>query len=412
MSNTTEARTETAKKVADQPKIAFLFRYGPADNVELTHATPWILKQLARCAEIHYFSPQSHASTPACMREHTTLHTLPYTVNRSSSTDKLLKTILWYLVLPFIGLRCRGLGVRLVYIDDFLPLGGWIMRVFSGAHTAIFVVDFLLDAYAEKHPLLRPALKTFSALDAASWKKASLVFTRTLHGQTILKKHRVPQKNIRTVYDACDMELYHPILTEDPRRAYGYTSNEIVLSHHGVLHPNKGIDSIIGALPPLMEKHPNFRFLCIGSGPEEDALRAQVDRLGITDKVVFTGWLASARDVNVALNASDIGLVMRIGEAADHFHITGALVHSMAVGLPVLAPRLAGIQEVVHEDQTGYLFEPSDMNEFTEHCDLLITDKTLRQRLGEAALDVAKKEFDVERAANTVVHALLEKVSS
>jgi glycosyltransferase involved in cell wall biosynthesis len=282
------------------------------------------------------------------------------------------------------------------------------MRRASGAPTVIFVVDFLLDAYADKHRWLKPFVKVVTTLDAASWRAAALVFTRTLHGQSILQKHRVPQDRLRTVYDACDMSLYCPADRAEARRRYGYDEDEVVLSHHGVLHPNKGMDRIITALAHLMDAHDNLRFLCIGSGPEEDALRAMTERLGIADRVRFTGWLATARDVNVALNASDIGLVMRVGLPADHFHVTGALVHSMAVGLPTLAPRLAGIQEVVTDGAAGFLFDPADMGEFTERCGELVEDKALRTRLGNAALALAREKFDVERAADTVVQALLE----
>jgi glycosyltransferase involved in cell wall biosynthesis len=394
--------------MSERPKIAVFFRYGPADNVELAHATPWILEGLAERAEVHYFSHRGSGPIPACVTRYTQFHPLPFSVNRSSSLDKFVKTALWYLALPFIALRCRFMGVRVVYLDDFQPLGATLARLFSGAHVVIFVVDFLLDAYADKRPWLRPLVKTIHAVDTATWRKLPLIFTRTHHARGFLEQKGVPPERLRTVYDACDVSLYHPTDREKARATWGYGPHDVVLSHHGVLHPNKGLDRILEALPPLIREFPAFRFLCIGSGPELQRLQDLADRIGIADHVTFTGWLPTAKDVNIALNASDIGLVMRLGDPSDHFHLTGALVHSMAVGLPVLAPRLAGMQEVLKDGVAGYAFEPSDMNEFQARCRTLLADPDLRQRLGAAALETAQEEFDVHIAARKVSDALLE----
>jgi glycosyltransferase involved in cell wall biosynthesis len=393
--------------MANQPKIAFWFRYGPADNVELAHATPWILKRLAQDAEVHYFSNASRHPVPDAVREHTTLHTLPFKVNRSSTFNKLACTLLWYLAIPFIGLRCRFMGIKVVYIDDFLPLGSWLARVSSGAHVSIFVVDFLVDVYAEQHPLLKPVAKLVNAIDFATWRKLPLIFTRTNHCKEFLVKLGVPNEHVRTVYDACDMTLYHPTDRNAARDQFGYTEQDVVLVHHGVLHPNKSIDRILKALPPVIEAVPSFHFLVVGAGPEYDRLRALAKDLGLSKNVQFTGWLKSAEEVNVALNAGDIGLVMREGQPADHFHLTGALVHSMAVGLPVLAPGLSGMQEVIRDGETGFVFDPFDLSTFQERCKELAANAQLRSDYGKRAHEMALELFDVEKTANQVAEPLL-----
>ena len=111
----------------------------------------------------------------------------------------------------------------------------------------------------------------------------------------------------------------------------------------------------------LRARYPELRYLLIGDGPEMARLQNLVQELGLESICTLTGWLPTLPDVNQALNAGDIGLVMRTGAPSDDFHMTGALVHNMACGLPLLAARLGGVSEVVQEGRNGLLFDPSDM---------------------------------------------------
>jgi glycosyltransferase involved in cell wall biosynthesis len=107
------------------------------------------------------------------------------------------------------------------------------------------------------------------------------------------------------------------------------------------------------------------------------------------------------------LNAAEIGLVMRIGQQTDNFHLTDTLVHEMACGLPILAARLQGISEVVREDECGLLFHPDDMSEFKTKLKRLAGDEVLRARLGRRAHEIAREQFDVRQAAQAIAEPQL-----
>jgi glycosyltransferase involved in cell wall biosynthesis len=181
------------------------------------------------------------------------------------------------------------------------------------------------------------------------------------------------------------------------RARFGYTDEHVVLVHHGILHPNKGNDLILRALARVRGAIPNIRYLLVGNGSEFERLQQLTAELRLQDIVTLTGWLPQPGDVNVALNAGDIGLVMRVGQQSDDFHMTGALVHNMAVGLPILAARLGGVAEVVRDDVEGFLFPPDRMEEFDRRLIQLARDPALRQRLGRAALAQAHESFDMEK---------------
>lgn len=392
----------------DKPRIALWFRYGPADHAELFHAMPSIVEALAEQAEVHYFGLQTATPLPDKIEQNAFIHALPFRVDRTRTRDKTWKTILWVLCLPGIALWCRFHRVRAVYIDETVPLTAPIARLFFGPRVAVTIADFFIDIYAERHRAVRYTGNLIKAIDRRAWRRLPLIFTRANSTRAFLAQQGVPPARVHPVYDPCDLTIYHPTDRAAARRAYDLPEDAIVLVHHGILHPNKGNDRILRALAEHRDRFPALIYLLIGDGPDMDRLRALTRELKLDHQVRFTGWLKTLTEVNEALNAGDIGLVMRIGQQADDFHMTGALVHSMACGLPVLAARLAGVAEVVTDSHNGYLFDPHQLQDFPEHLAALYDDPALRHRLGEQALDDARTLFDMEQVTQRTVTPLLQ----
>jgi len=297
-----------------------------------------------------------------------------------------------------------------VYFNDYLPLGAWFVRVFYGPNYAYWVADFLHHAYAEKAGWFKPLAQLIDTLDFAAWRKTPLIFTHARATIAFLGRHGIPASRIIPVHDPCDTNLYKPVSHPEARGKWNYADDDFVLVHHGILHPNKGIDRIIDALAPLMKTDNRLHFLVVGAGPELSNLKSQVDRLRLTQQVQFTGWLESLEDVNLALNAGDVGLVMRTGGAHDDFHTTSALVHSMAAGLAVLSARRGGMAEVITDDENGFLFDPDNMEEFTGKLLVLQASPDLRRRFGAVAREQACDLFSISRVVDRISEPLLKLV--
>ncbi len=390
-----------------RPRIAFWFRYGPAEHTELFHALPHLLEALAEKAEVHYFGLRSPHPTPPAIARCVKVHYLPFTVERRNQRDKLLKTILWMLCLPWVGLRCRFMGMDAVYIDETVPLTAGIARLFFGPRVAITVADFFTDIYLNTSWLKRLLAQGIRAADFAAWRTLPMIFTRARNTREFLAGHGIDPQRVHPIYDPCDTRMYHPMDRAAARAHFGYTDEHVVLVHHGILHPNKGNDRILRSLARVRQVLPQIRFLLVGNGSEFERLKALATELGLNDIARLTGWLPKPEDVNIALNAGDIGLVMRIGQQSDDFHMTGALVHSMAVGLPILAAQLAGVAEVVKDGEHGYLFPPDRMEQFEERLIAMARDPALRHRMGQAALAQARACFAMDRVVEETVQALL-----
>ena len=390
-----------------RPSIAFWFRYGAAEHAELFHALPDIIRLLARDAEVHYFGPRTRKAVPAVIQDKAILHLLPYSVDRRSDRDRVIKTILWYMLLPWLGLRCRMLRVQAVYIDETLPLTPLLARIFFGPQVAVTVADFFLEAYWGQHPLLSPITRLIGNVDLPTWRRLPLLFTRAQSARDYLAARGCSAERIVPVYDTCDLSLYRPMDRGGCRREFQHADEDIVLVYHGILHPNKGLDLVINALPGVLAVHPRLRLLLIGDGPEMEALQKLTRDLGLESNVRFTGYMEPAR-VAVALNASDIGLVSRLGTTGDRMVVTSVLGHCMACGLPVLAANMPGIAEVVREDGNGFLYEPRDARDFQEKLCRLAADPALRMRLGQQGIQDARRVFVEQASAERTAQPLLQ----
>ncbi len=165
----------------------------------------------------------------------------------------------------------------------------------------------------------------------------------------------------------------------------------------GRLSPEKGQAGLIESFSRLLTVVPDARLNLIGSGPDEAQLRALVARLGLEGVVNFAGRCSEA-DTLDAIAAADVLVMASFMEG-----LPIVLMEAMALGAAVVAPRLAGVPELVDDGRTGLLFTPSNWQELEARLVQLLTDDLLRQRLSHAALATIEREFDVARSATQLV---------
>jgi glycosyltransferase involved in cell wall biosynthesis len=394
-------------------KIAIWHRYGPAEHTAGRHSVPLIIARLAEHCEVHYFGMKTGHSVPELIQQNAVIHLLPFHVKRSSTSDKVVKTILWYLSVPIMAIWCKLKGIKLLYIEESLPLYVPLIRLFFGSRIAIAFADCFEDIYLSHGiagTVARPLVQIIRWIHVAVWKRLPLIFTMVEYGRKFLISKGVPADRIIAVYNPCDRNIYHPEDRRIARQRFNIPEDSFVIVHHGVLHPNKGNDRIIRALASVKKTLPNIKFLLVGDGPHMQFLKKLVKELEISDTVIFTGWLPTEQDVNWALNTADVGLVMRIGLPSDNFHVTDTLAHEMTCGLPIISARLAGIAEIITDGETGFLFAPDNMAEFETKLLRLAQDSALREKFSRASLELSRRFFDMEKNANTVVERLLKVI--
>lgn len=160
----------------------------------------------------------------------------------------------------------------------------------------------------------------------------------------------------------------------DARTGFGLPEDGVVLGCVARLHANKRLDAAIRLLPA----RPTWRLALAGQGPEEQALGQLASELGCRDRVHFVGELSPAR-VGDLLAALDVFVFPSRSET---FGL--AAVEAAGVGVPIVAARLAVLEDVLsHDGEPCALFvDVEDTTAFTAAVDRLLEDHGLAQNFG------------------------------
>jgi glycosyltransferase involved in cell wall biosynthesis len=186
------------------------------------------------------------------------------------------------------------------------------------------------------------------------------------------------------------------------RAAFGASDDEFLVGAVGNVRPAKGYDVLLRAAALLKTRSVNYRFVVVGEADSDLGLRLLSLRedLGLTDSVSFSGFL---RDVTPALNAFD---VYAITSRSEGFSIS--TVEAMAAGLPVVATRCGGPEEIVDDGVTGILVDNGSPEAVAAAIESLRMNARRRRELGDAARAAVRRRFSLDAHLHAY-EALYEK---
>ena len=189
------------------------------------------------------------------------------------------------------------------------------------------------------------------------------------------------------------------------RAAYGIGTDDQILLFVGRVAQEKSIDVIIRALPQIFKENPRAKFLLVGDGPHLPEIRALVDHLGISDKVIYTGIVPF----------SEIGFYYRLGTVfvnASTSETQGlTYMEAMAANLPVVAKKAQNLNEVIYHRQNGLLFTSND--QFPELIHNILHDQELYNMLvknGQATVQEYSADIFADRIESIYQKAIAAKI--
>lgn len=140
-----------------------------------------------------------------------------------------------------------------------------------------------------------------------------------------------------------------------------------------------GLTPLVSATAALAQER-NLGFLFIGDGPVRPEVEQAARAAGIEDRVTFTGMVPHAL-VPEHLALVDVAVIPSSNEHCSPMK----LMEFMAMGLPVVAPDLPNIREVLEDGQTGRLFQPGDMDDMRQRLVELLDDREAARAMGRRA---------------------------
>jgi glycosyltransferase involved in cell wall biosynthesis len=158
------------------------------------------------------------------------------------------------------------------------------------------------------------------------------------------------------------------------RRQWGIADNDEVIGSVGRLSAQKRPEELLAIFAHLAKSRPRLKLLLVGTGPMESSLRDLVRRQRLTRRVIFTGFQAQVESI---VPAMDLHLLVSRREG---FGI--ATIEAMACGVPALATRVPGSEDILQGCAGGLLLTPGDIDHAVSTIAALLDDPARRAEMG------------------------------
>ena len=340
----------------------------------------------------HSHSPFSILHSPFSI-----LHPVPTPFD--SISEDLAK--LWFEQVSFPR-ACRRQDVEIAHVPYFAS------PLFPTTPTVVTVHDLI--------PMLLPAyrgsllVRLYTLLVAVAAKRADIVLTDSEASKwDIVRLLDIPAARVRVIYLAAD-DIYQPVLDEHRlaaiRRKYGLP--ESYLLYLGGFDQRKNVPTLLKAFAQLAKdsrfeiresrfeiRDSRVHLVMAGRLPEKGSdffpdPRPIVEKLGIGEQVVFTGWVPE--EDKPALYSGARALVFP--SLYEGFGLPP--LEALACGTPVIASNRGSLPEIVGDG--GLLLEPDDVEELAGAMEKLLNDDTLWGNLRQKGLAHAAR-FSWEKTA-------------
>ena len=269
----------------------------------------------------------------------------------------------------------------LEYLEDFFPVPSW----------AIAIVHFLLKK------LIVYVYNSYDVTLVASKvtlpKVIALGINNTLYSNLL----------------GIDETKFTPELRQDNFFAQNYNldklDQQIKLIFLGRLTSDKGWDFTLDAFPAVFRAidPAQLAILIVGDGPSKEDI---INKLGkLTPHVHLLGRVFP-ENVPALLANSDIHVTTSEKETKGL-----TVLEAFAAGIPVLAPRAGGVVENIQDGVNGFLFNPQDIEDFTDRLKMLVENPVLRREMGKKGRELVLSEYTWEQTVQNLVDIWQKQIS-
>ena len=191
-------------------------------------------------------------------------------------------------------------------------------------------------------------------------------------------RHGVPPERCWLVPNAIDTEEFRrrgPAAQAASRA--GVPARRLVVGAVGRLSPEKAFDDLVRAVTGLVAAGHDLELWIVGDGPQRQALTDLIDQLGMTERVKLLGYRGDTLELYQAM---DVFVLSSRREG-----LPNVVLEAMALELPVVATRIAGVPTLIRDGENGLLVEPGAPPALTGAIGRLLASPARRRELGTAA---------------------------
>lgn len=278
------------------------------------------------------------------------------------------------------------------------------------------VVSFGISSILLKKVVRTPLITTLMGDDSYSWKEEigqqtlSYRFTRpyaswimnssdlvTAPSQNLTHHAHVQgcKREIVVIPHGVDPERFDPAAVRrrasNLRARLGLRDREHMILTVQRLIKRKDLETVILAMPKILQEKPNVKLVVVGEGPERERLLRLASTTGVASSVIFAGSVPESEKPSY-YGAADLFLLSTLYEA---FGLV--LVEAMAAAKCVIASKTGAVPEIVQDQVTGFVFPPGRVQDLAVLVLRALEDDTLRTEMGLRGRERALANYSWDR---------------
>ena len=311
--------------------------------------------------------------------------------DRSNTVE--MASFIWhaFLVLPRLLRASKPDGVIIFFSMPCGPLGLWI-KFISGT-------PYVISLRGGDVPGTEPSLKLFHTLllPIRRWVlKSAFDVIANSEGLKQLSELADPTP-VKVIPNGVDTSFFQPPTTAQPKQPFTFL-------FVGRFQHQKNLFFLLDACVRLQEKMADsFRLVMVGNGPLFSELQQQVKQLALTDIVTLHNWADKQPLLRHYQNA---GCLIN---PSLYEGMPNTVLEAMACGLPVIASNVAGNNSLVQHEQTGLLFELTDIEALLDAMYQVSSNTALASKMGRNARSLVEQQYSWEQVAHQYVNLWVKK---
>lgn len=214
------------------------------------------------------------------------------------------------------------------------------------------------------------------------------------------------------IYNGIDLNRFNklPSAEETAAQLWPEQKQRFVIMMVAAFEIRKDHGTLLEAAIQLIKEDDSFHFVFVGEGEFRPAIMEKVPAHLLNTHILFTGM---RHDIEALLQCADVGVLTT--NAGNHGEgLSNAIIEYMASGLPVIATKGGGTDELVREEETGLLIAPGDVNALVAAIRKLKNDPLLARQLGAKGAAWVRSELNLERVTRSYLqlyrHQLGEQI--
>jgi len=226
-----------------------------------------------------------------------------------------------------------------------------------------------------------------------SWVKDKIIAVSGEVKNSYIEKVKAGSEKVEVIYSGVEPQKYK--VDKKPaelRSIFNIKDGIPVIGIVARLAPEKDHITFLEAAKIVLKTCHNAMFLIVGKGPEENNIKAHIERFNLRDNVVVAGY---RMDIPQVLNLLDIFVLSSVREG---FPIS--ILEAMATGKPVVATDVGGNREAVVDGETGFIVPKKDSSSLALRILTLIENPRMAAVMGQKGYKRVCQKFSMETMVN------------